>query len=394
MSPVLPDATVADRYQLREVLGRGGMADVYRATDLVLDREVAVKVLRDSTDDESDRARFTGEARTLAQLSHSGLVVVLDAGFEAEQPYLVMELVEGPTLGSEVSAAPLDLERAGAVGVQVAEALAYVHAHGVVHRDVKPGNVLIGADGRVKLADFGIARLMDDAVRHTRTGHAIGTAAYLAPEQVTGDKITGRTDVYALGLVLLEALTGKRAYPGSPTEAALARLNRAPEIPVSLPPAWRDLITAATSLDPEDRPDAQEFAQRLRDQPTGPIPVARHDDDAGDTRLLTTPVATPGTSSGEAPAGDRGPAREPRGASLDRMGDALAQRPRAWWTRWRAADPDHRAVAVVALGLLLLILVIAIATSGAGDGGTELPANTPPGLESPMADLHEAVNGG
>lgn len=394
MSPVLPDATVADRYQLHEVLGRGGMADVYRATDLVLDRAVAVKVLRDSTDDASDRARFTGEARTLAQLSHSGLVVVLDAGFEAEQPYLVMELVEGPTLGSEIAAAPLDVERAGAVGVQVAEALAYVHAHGVVHRDVKPGNVLIGADGRVKLADFGIARLMDDAVRHTRTGHAIGTAAYLAPEQVTGGQVTGRTDVYALGLVLLEALTGERAYPGSPTEAALARLNRAPEIPVSLPPAWRDLLAAATSLDPEDRPDADELALRLRDQPTGPIPVAHDDeaDDADGTRLLTAPVATPepATERSTEPA----PAREPLGVSLDRMGDAVAQRPRAWWARWRSADPDHRAVAAVALGLLLLIVVIAIATSGAGDSGAELPANTPPGLESPLSDLHEAVNGG
>ena len=113
----------------------------------------------------------------------------------------------------------------------MADALAYAHAQGIVHRDVKPANVLLGTDRQIKLADFGIARLIGDTVRHTQTGHAIGTAAYLAPEQVRGDELTTAADVYSLGLVLLEALTGQRAYPGTPTEAALARLTRAPQHP-------------------------------------------------------------------------------------------------------------------------------------------------------------------
>ena len=207
---------LGDRYLLGEVIGRGGMADVYRATDQLLSRPVAIKVLRETADDETDRRRFTAEATTLARLNHVNLVMVLDAGITAEQPYLVMELVEGPTLGQRTQTGPLELAEVGRIGAQMADALAYAHGAGVVHRDVKPGNVLLGSDGRTRLADFGIARLIGDTVRHTKTGHAIGTPAYLSPEQVRGDDVTPAVDVYSLGLVLLEALTGERAFPGRP----------------------------------------------------------------------------------------------------------------------------------------------------------------------------------
>lgn len=272
---------VGGRYALGEGIGRGGMADVYRATDRVLSREVAVKVLRDRAEDTNTRERFTAEARTLARLSHTGLVMILDAGIDAEQPYLVMQLVEGSTLAALIAEGPVAASEAARIGTQVAAALAYAHAHGVIHRDVKPGNVLLGTDGQVKLADFGIARLIGDTMRHTNTGQAIGTPAYLAPEQVRGHEITPAADVYALGLVLLEMLTGERAYPGAPVEAAIARLSAPPPIPGELSQGWRSLLAEATALEPADRPDAATVAERLRVltapapllEPTMPLPI-------------------------------------------------------------------------------------------------------------------------
>lgn len=251
--PAEETTVLADRYRLEEIIGRGGMAEVWLATDSVLHRPVAVKLLRDTADDDSDRLRFTAEARTLARLSHPGLVMLLDAGINAERPYLVLELVEGMTLDQECGGRSLDPARVAAIGRELAAALAYAHRVGVVHRDVKPGNVLLGRDGRVKLADFGIARLIGETVRHTRTGQAIGTAAYLSPEQVRGEDVTGATDVYSLGLLLLEALTGRRAYPGTPTESALARLSRQPAVPDSLPAGWVRLLTEMTALHPDQR---------------------------------------------------------------------------------------------------------------------------------------------
>ncbi|MCW2815914.1 MAG: pknB 3, partial [Nocardioides sp.] len=258
-SPVL-----AGRYLLGPVLGRGGAADVYRADDQLLSRAVAVKVLRESAEDPSSRDRFIHEARTLAQLSHVAIVTVLDAGFTDERPYLVLELVGGSTLEQVGGGVPLPLDRVGRIGAQVADALEHAHQAGVVHRDIKPSNVLIGADDQVKVADFGIARLIGDTVRHTQTGHAIGTAAYLSPEQVTGGDLSGAVDIYSLGLVLIEALTGERAYPGPPTEAALARLHRSPVVPRHVPDAWQRLLSAMTATAAAERPDAGTVAAALR----------------------------------------------------------------------------------------------------------------------------------
>ncbi|GAA4367673.1 serine/threonine-protein kinase [Nocardioides caricicola] len=343
---------LGDRYRLGDLLGRGGMADVFRGTDQVLDRPVAVKVLRDGADVGADRARFTGEARTLARLSHRGLVTVLDAGITddctADRPFLVMELVEGPTLAALVADGPLDLERVAAIGSQVAEALAYAHERGVVHRDVKPGNVLLGDGDRVKLADFGIARLIGDTVRHTRTGQAIGTAAYLAPEQVTGREVDGATDVYALGLVLLEAITGVRAYPGTPTEAAIARLTRQPDVPDDLPANWRDLLVAMTALEPADRPSASAVAALLRD----------------------------------APAADR-----------TRVAPAVAPPPEPAWRAWVRQRPAHQWGATGAVFALLVLLLVTALVSGGAEAGNDIPPDTPTELQQPLRDLHEAVEG-
>ncbi|MCX6397955.1 MAG: serine/threonine-protein kinase [Propionibacteriales bacterium] len=254
-----------DRYVLGPVVGRGGMAEVHRATDRVLEREVAVKMLRSTTTDESARARFAAEARTVAALNHPGVVTLLDAGIHDEHPYLVMELVDGPTLGERLrTQGPLTASEARDLGAQLADALACAHDQGVIHRDVKPGNILLAARGRVVLTDFGIARLVADTSAHTQTGEVIGSPAYLSPEQVNGSGVTTAVDVYALGLVLLESLTNVRAYPGTPVEAALARLATPPSIPETVEPALADLLRRMTALDPADRPSAAAAATALR----------------------------------------------------------------------------------------------------------------------------------
>ncbi|HEX6516050.1 MAG TPA: protein kinase [Nocardioidaceae bacterium] len=260
----MPFAELGHRYALEQLIARGGMADVYRATDRRLSRPVAVKQLRDVTSSPAEQARFTAEARTLSRLNHPGLVTVLDAGVDDDRPFLVMDLVPGPTLADRCCDGPLPPEEVADVGAQVADALAFAHEAGVVHRDVKPANVLLGGDGRVRLADFGIARVIGDSTRHTGTGLTIGTAAYLSPEQVRGTEVGPAADVYALGLVLLECLTGTCAYSGPPVEAALARLTRPVAIPEALPPAWRRLLREMTAAEPAQRPTATQTAASLR----------------------------------------------------------------------------------------------------------------------------------
>ena len=393
-------AALRDRYVLGSLLGSGGMADVHRATDTTLERSVAVKVLRDVAGDESARHRFVAEARTLAGLSHRNLVTVLDAGIgeDDDRPFLVMELVEGRSLADALEDGPLTPEDAAAVGAQVAAALAYAHGRGVVHRDVKPGNVLLGGDGRVKLADFGIARLLGDTARHTRTGTAIGTAAYLAPEQVRGEDVTGAADTYALGLVLLEALTGRRAFPGSPTEAALARLQRDPEVPAGLPGGWAPLLTAMTAADPTDRVDVAEAADLLASgvpAPAAPEAAPGSGADGDRTALLTAPVATaplataPLATASSSSAAAAAPSTRP---AADRAGDALARTPGRLLALWRGLAPHQRGVAGAVAGLVLLVVVAGLAAGSPGGTGP-LPPTEPAGRTTQPEDGQDAPDG-
>lgn len=253
------------RYALHEVVGRGGMAEVHRATDVTTGAQVAVKLLHEAGLDDADRARFIDEARLMTGLDHPNLVAVLDSGVADGRAYLVMELISAHTLRTECRAGAVPPARVAGVGAQVAAALAHVHAAGIVHRDVKPGNILVRDDGRVWLTDFGIARLVGETAHHTRTGTTVGSPAYLSPEQVRGERdLTGAVDVYALGLGLIESLTGRACYPGPATEAALARLTRAPELPAGLELAWVELLRAMTADRPGERPPAAEVAGRLR----------------------------------------------------------------------------------------------------------------------------------
>jgi serine/threonine protein kinase len=369
------DQTVLDdRYVLDELIGHGGMADVYRATDRMLLRSVAVKVLREVSDPRQ-RARFIDEARTLAALNHPGLVTLLDAGFTADRPYLVMELVEGRTLAELITETGLPPAEVAAIGRQLAAALDYAHGRGVVHRDVKPSNVLLSGD-RALLVDFGIARLVGAADHHTRTGDAIGSPAYLSPEQVASEELGPASDIFSLGLVLLEALTGRRAYTGSPVEAAVARLNTAPAIPTSLGPDWRALIARMTHREPANRPSAAEVADELAGAPgsaSGPSAAAAADPLEATSELAVTmeaPLLPP--SAPADPATETSSAtRRPRRRGL--LAVALA------------------VVAAAAVGVALFLSQHGTHETPEQSPRVVIPSGVPGPMRAPLGDLHRAV---
>ncbi|PSL56145.1 serine/threonine protein kinase [Saccharothrix carnea] len=264
MSLATEQRVLAGRYQLTGKLGAGGAAEVHRGWDVLLRRFVAVKVFRGG---EVDERRFDNEVRTLAGLSHPGLLSVYDVGTCGEVSFVVMQLVEGTTLRDRLVDGTLTPAQVRALGHQVADTLAHVHDQAIVHRDLKPSNVLLDDSDTAYLADFGLARSLG-STRLTNTNEVVGTAAYLAPEQVRGEDVGPPADVYALGLVLLECLTGYREYQGNRVDAAIARLHRPPEIPRDLPAGLARLLTLMTSLSARRRPTAAQVADRLRPAPT------------------------------------------------------------------------------------------------------------------------------
>ncbi|MFF7364441.1 protein kinase [Streptomyces sp. NPDC008125] len=267
---------VGGRYRLDELLGSGGAAHVHRGFDLRLRRRVAVKVFRQDAGVDFEES-LHNEAVMLARLDHPGLVTAYDTGRHDGRPFLVMRLVEGDNLLKHIAEGPLLPSATAALGAGVARALDHAHGAGIVHRDVKPSNIVLDAARRPHLIDFGISRMLDDASR-TTADTLVGTAAYLAPEQVLGRPAGRATDVYALGLVLLECLTGRLEYDGIPLEAAIARLHRAPVLPPGLPDRLASLIREMTSLDEQERPTAGECALVLTalagEDRTAPAPTA------------------------------------------------------------------------------------------------------------------------
>ncbi|HUR14924.1 MAG TPA: serine/threonine-protein kinase [Mycobacteriales bacterium] len=258
----LAGRVLAGRYRLTELIGQGGCASVYAARDERLDQEVAVKAW-------ADPDAVTEEGRLTAGLRHPGVITVHGAVTDGELAFLVMERVHGRSLAQELRDGPLAPDRAVRLCAQLARTLACVHGDGVVHGDVKPANVLVGLGDVVTLTDFGTAS--PDGARHRDLAH--GTVPYLSPEQVRGDALTAATDVYAAGLLLLECLTGRRAFPGPVEAAARARLEAGPLVPTYVARDLAALVRRMTALDPTERPSAEQVAEELDTRHARPTAV-------------------------------------------------------------------------------------------------------------------------
>jgi serine/threonine-protein kinase len=263
---------IAGRYELEEVVGTGGMSAVYRARDVSLERHVALKILHEYHGADAETLeRFRREARAVAQLSHPNIVTVIDRGEDDGRQYIVFEHVEGENLKELVErTGPLPVRRALELTAEIGSALAFAHKHGLVHRDVKPQNVLLNGDGKAKVTDFGIARSLDVERGVTQTGTVLGTSNYIAPEQASGKPVDAQTDVYSLGVVLFELLTGDVPFPGENFVAVAMRhvheqppgvIDRRPETPLRVAAA----VERALEKDPRDRfASMDEFIAELR----------------------------------------------------------------------------------------------------------------------------------
>lgn len=263
-----PGTMLGGRYRLDERIAGGGMGDVWRGTDEVLGRTVAIKVLLPALMEEQGFAeRFRGEARTMATINHPGVVDVYDYGSEQGTAFLIMEYIEGDALARTLSrVGRLTPARAMALIAQAADALEAAHVRGIVHRDVKPGNLLVRPNGTLVLTDFGIARSAQ-AAQLTAVGSVLGTASYISPEQASGQQATPLSDVYALGVVAYQCLAGKRPFEGdNPLDIALRHVREMPPpLPPDIPPAVRQIVERALSKDPAARwPSAEALAAAAR----------------------------------------------------------------------------------------------------------------------------------
>jgi eukaryotic-like serine/threonine-protein kinase len=292
----MSDEVIAGRYELLELVGRGGMSSVWKAHDRLLDRSVAIKVLHEHyTQDEEYVERFRREARSVAQVSHPNIVTVIDRGEDGGRQYIVFEYVDGENLKQLIEReGPLPVREALLLALQMARALGFAHDRGLIHRDVKPQNVLLNDEGQAKMTDFGIARSVDvDGV--TVTGTVLGTSEYIAPEQARGQRVDAHTDVYSLGVVLYELLTGAVPFSGeSFVTVALRHVNEPPpdvlEHRADCPPRVALLIERAMDKNPDDRPSMDELVHEFEACLADLDPVSEQ------ATMIARPTAIPPTS--------------------------------------------------------------------------------------------------
>jgi len=393
-----PDA-IGQRYELGPLLGRGGMGEVRAATDLRLGRAVAIKVLRsDLAEQEKLRGRFEREARAAARINHPNVVAIYDIGEDDGVPFIVMERLPGNTLSTEFASGRVSQERACALGIEILSALDAAHQLGVIHRDIKPGNILLDPGSHAKVADFGIAKLAEEDSQ-TTMGMVFGTASYLAPERLAGHVATPASDLYAVGVLLFEALAGRSPFTGETPLALVEAISRGAAEPLrglrpDLDAAVVAVIERSMRLDPAQRyASASEMAAALAaatettaavyvGEPTVATPVlGTFDEDStrvmriGDDAAATAPATAPATVPTPAPV-------EPTTATRARVASRM---------KWLLA------AAVVAV----LLVAAAVAARNSGTGAPPLrktpstsatpAASIPAPLRAAIDDLDNAV---
>jgi tRNA A-37 threonylcarbamoyl transferase component Bud32 len=363
------------RYRLVRRIGVGGMGEVWEADDTVLGRRVALKVLvQELADDPRATRRFVREARATAKLTHPNVTRVYDFGRDGGLPYLVMELLEGDTLADRLAGGPLPPAEAARIGAAVADALEAAHSRGIIHRDIKPGNVLLTPAGEVKVMDFGIAAAADET--HSTTGSGLyGTAAYISPERAAGQPATPAADIYSLGAVLYELLTGRPPFLGdSPVLVVRAHRHERPrpvrELAPWVPTRLADVCEAALAKDPTQRPSsAAALAIRLRTEPSrptaAPVPGGAA---ARTTRLRPTKRRDPARGQ-RPPEPTRVIAAAPAGSSMATTVKVGA--PRAVWRRHR-----RRTVSLLVGTLVVVLAALAVMEFRGGDQPAPTPAAT------------------
>ena len=365
--------TLGDRYQLLEVVGRGGMGEVWAGRDLRLGRRVAVKLLSPTMATQAGvRERFEEEARSAARLSHPNVVLVFDSGEHEGTPYLVMELLPGRTLADEVALGPLDSERVRKIGIEVLGALAASHQAGILHRDIKPGNVLLTADGTAKLGDFGIAK-STEGMNLTSTGMIVGTTAYLAPERLAGRPATAQSDVYSLGVVLYEALSGRKPFQADTPIGIMRAVEAHLAIPLAEACPGLDVSLVTTV----ERAMAKEPAGRFSS-------AAAMASALGRDRVLEDPGAT---------VADALPSSTEVLPAPTPLQTAGIRRPAVGsLARSRREDFRHRPGAILAVILVAVFLFVVVLATRNGDPGSTPTGQTPTTLGTLGGSLPEPLD--